>query len=89
MTLPENETTEHDKRSWSAKCDHVSRRIFSDEKLKGKTLKFALELLANNCTDEHSLENIISEKLKKGEPLDDYEKSMMEDMYLTHAKLFG
>ncbi len=89
MKTQEDERTEHERRSWSAKCGHVTWRIFADEQLKGKTLKFALELLESDKTEEYSLEKAISEKLKNGEPLSDYEKSMLEDVYLTHAKLFG
>ena len=36
---------EHKKRSIGAKCGHVLRRISNGEPLKGKVLKFALEVI--------------------------------------------
>ena len=78
-----NTRTEHEKRSIGAKCGHVIRRISKGEPLKGKTLKFALEILGQNEQDStDSTIYLISNKIKKGQELDDYEKSILEDIGL-------
>ncbi len=88
-TFNENERSEHERRSWSAKCGHVKRKIFADEPLKGKTLDFALKLFDLENTSGNNISKIIYEKIEKGEVLSSYEKSIMEDAILTGAKLSG
>lgn len=83
------ERSEREKRSWSAKCGHIKRRISADEPLKGKTLVFALELLKSESFSDNDMIKTISEKIKKGDNLSNYEKSILEDAILTHAKLSG
>lgn len=80
-----NTRTEHEKRSIGAKCGHVIRRIS-----KGEPLKFALEILGQNQQDStDSTIDLISDKIKKGQELDDYEKSILEDIVLTNKKIYG
>ena len=85
----ENERSEQEKRSWSAKCGHVKRRIFADEPLTGKTLDFALKLFDLENTSGNNISRILYEKIKNGEVLSNYEKSVMDDAILTHARLSG
>ena len=85
----ENERSEQERRSWSAKCGHVKRRLFADEPLKGKTLDFALELFDLENTSGNNISKIIYDKIMKGEVLSSYKKSIMEDAILTGAKLSG
>lgn len=93
-TLNQNELEElesiaaHIRKSHSARCGHVKRRILAGERLTGKTLKFALEVLESQTgfSDQAFLLNI-AEKLKKGSQLDDYEEHIMVDVILLHAKL--
>lgn len=87
--LYRNERSEKEKRSWSAKCGHIKRKIFANEPLKGKTLKFALQVLEASKQSKNDIIVTISDKIRKGEDLNDYEKSMMEDAILTHSKLSG
>ena len=70
----ENERSEQENRSWNAKYGHVKRRILADEPLKGKTLKFALKLLKSEKLSEDNISRNISEKIKKGEIISNYEK---------------
>ncbi len=83
------ERSEREKRSWSAKCGHIKRRISADEPLKGKTLAFALDMLKSESFLDNDMIKTISEKIKKGDNLSNYEKSILEDAILTHSKLFG
>ena len=84
-----DERSEKEKRSWSARCGHVKRKIFANEPLQGKTLIFALQVLETSKQSENDITVIISNKIRKGEKLSDYEKSAMEDAILTHSKLSG
>lgn len=78
------------RKSHSARCGHVKRRILAEERLKGKTLDFALDVLASQTgfSDPSFLQGI-AESLKKGVPLDEYEKHIMVDVILVHCKIAG
>lgn len=76
------------RKSHSARFGHVKRRILAGERLTGKTLELALEVLESRAdgSDRDFLLNI-AEKLKKGVQLDGYEEHIMVDVILVHAKL--
>lgn len=59
-------------------CGHVKRKLMKNERLTGEELETALRAVG----DEK-----IAEKLKNGEPLSDYEKHLMIDMWLPHLRL--
>ncbi len=81
---------EHQKRSIGAKCGHVIRRISAGAPLKGKTLKFALDVINESKQGSADSELYsISDKIQKGQELSDYEKSIMEDIILTNKKIYG
>lgn len=83
-------TSNRMRKSHSARCGHVKRRIEAKERLTGKTLDFALEVLGTqrHSSNDQFLYNI-AEKLKKGIPLDDYEEHIMVDVILVHSKIKG
>ncbi len=87
--MNEDDRTEKEKRSWSARCGHISKKLFNDEPLKGKTKIFALELLSLESYKDDECFIQIHHKITNNELLTDYEKSMMEDVVLTNSKLFG
>lgn len=66
------------RKSFSAQCGHVKRRILSGERLKGKTLKFALDVISDDT---------VCAKLKAGEKLTDYEAHLVVDVWLLHLRL--
>ena len=80
----------HVRKSHSARCGHVKRRILAGEPLKGKTLAFALELLESQrgFSDGDFLREM-ARKLEKGIPLTEYEEHIMVDVVLVHSMLKG
>lgn len=73
-------------KSTSAKCGHIKRRLSRGERLTGKTLEFALEVLATGCGES---KGEIAEKLEAGIQLTEYELHLMLDVYLLHARFTG
>jgi hypothetical protein len=67
------------RKSISAKCGHVTRRLRRKERLTGKVLDFAIEV-AGEGTD-------IADKLAAGVSLSDYELHLLLDVYLLHCRL--
>ena len=65
FSIWENGRSEREKRSWSAKCGHIKRKIFADEPLKGRTLAFALELLKSESSSDNDMIKNISKHLGK------------------------
>jgi hypothetical protein len=59
-------------------CGHVSRRLNKNERLTGDML----ELAVSAAFDEKT-----ANKLRNGEPLDDYEKHLIVDVALLHMRL--
>lgn len=81
----------HIRKSHSARCGHVKRRILAGERLTGKTLEFALEVLESKAyySSDPSFLQKITEKLKKGDTLDEYEVHILVDVILVHIKIAG
>jgi hypothetical protein len=61
----------------STMCGHVKRRILRNERLKGKTLEFALT----------TVDDVVGEKLITGTLLTEYEKHLVVDVWLLHTRL--
>jgi len=70
------EIAEH--KRFATLCGHVSRRLKSNERLRGNVLDCALGAVNDEKT---------AEKLRKGEPLTDYEKHLIVDVVLLHMRL--
>lgn len=68
-------------KSNSAKCGHVTRRLMRNEPLTGKTLEFALSVVGEDSD--------IADKLRAGQPLNDYERYLMLDVILLRKRLSG
>jgi hypothetical protein len=66
------------RKKFATQCGHVSRRLYRDERLTGELL----ELAVSAC-----FEDMTAEKLRKGEPLTDYEKHLIVDVALLHMRL--
>ena len=66
------------RKKFATLCGHVSRRLNNHERLTGNIL----ELAVSAAVDEKT-----AEKLKNGEPLDDYEKHLIVDVALLHMRL--
>jgi hypothetical protein len=67
------------RKSISAKCGHVKRDLRRNKRLTGKTLAFALTVVGEDSE--------ISEKLKAGRVLTDYELHWVIDVRLLNARL--
>ena len=59
-------------------CGHVGRRLRNNERLTGNVLELAVSAAFDETT---------AEKLRHGEPLDDYEKHLIVDVALLHMRL--
>jgi hypothetical protein len=68
------------RKSFSTRIGHVKRRVMRDERLKGVMLEFALSLIGDDA---------VANKLKHGTTLTDYEKHLLVDVWLLHARLGG
>jgi hypothetical protein len=68
-----------ERKRFSTLCGHVTRRLMKDERLTGSALECALECAAGDAE--------VCEKLKKGEPLSDYQKHLMIDVWMVHMRL--
>jgi hypothetical protein len=75
-------------RSESAKYGHVTRRLLRNERLTGKVLESALSVVGQGGTGD-SLCDGIAAKLIAGQQLSDYDKQIMIDVLLLHARLGG
>lgn len=67
-----------ERKSVSAKCGHVKRRLLRDEPLTGELLEFALDLVRDDG---------IAAKLQAGQKLNPYELHLMVDVFLLHRKI--
>ena len=78
-------------RSFSARCGHVNRRLLSGERLTGKVLELALEVVGEPHGQDglSAMGREIANKLKLGHTLTDYELHIMVDVLLLHARLGG
>jgi hypothetical protein len=78
---------EHERRSHSARCGHVKRRLLEGRPLTGELLDFALSIIG----DQKKLGSLrlsdLGRKLIDGERLTEYQLHLMVDVYLLHAKL--
>lgn len=77
MFKPDTPERRAERKSFGMRCGHMKRRLRAKERLEGKMLEFALDI----ANDE------IGEKLKAGEPLDDYEMHLMIDVWMLHIRL--
>lgn len=78
------------RKSHSARCGHVKRRILAGESLKRKTLEFALEIIASHDSfSDNKLLNEMARKLRAKIPLTDYEAHILVDVLLVHSKIEG
>jgi hypothetical protein len=75
-------------RAESAQYGHLTRRLLRNERLTGKVLESALSVVGQGGTGD-SLCDGIAAKLITGEQLSDYEKHIMIDVLLLHARLGG
>jgi hypothetical protein len=66
------------RKHFATQCGHVSRRLYRDERLEGELLELAVSACFEDAT---------AEKLRKGEPLTDYEKHLVVDVALLHMRL--
>ena len=63
-----------ERKRFSTLCGHVARRLKNDERLTGNVLERAVSA---------AFEEKTAEKLRKGEPLSDYEKHLIVDVGLV------
>lgn len=76
------------RKSKNASIGHVKRCLLKKEPLTGKTLELALSFVDAEGDDDFSqFLRKIGEKMKAGQPLDDYELHIMVDMILLQAKI--
>lgn len=82
------EEKQKERKSRGASYGHITRKLNNNDPLTGKTLELALELVDVIGDDEQSkfMRNI-GNKLKAGEPLDEYEHHIMVDVLILHARL--
>ena len=66
------------RKKFATLCGHVTRRLMKNERLTGNVL----ELAVSAAFDEKT-----ADKLRNGEPLDDYEKHLIIDVGLLHMRL--
>lgn len=74
----------------NARCGHIKRKLFRNERLTGELLKLALDVVGDPVEgkDEESMfRKNIATKLKHGMPLEEYELHCMVDMWLLHVRL--
>lgn len=68
------------RKKFATLCGHVSRRLHKNERLTGNVLELAISAAFDEKT---------ADKLRAGEPLDDYEKHLIVDVALLHMRLAG
>lgn len=77
-----------ERKRFGAQCSHVTRRLMRDEPLTGKVLEFALGFFGKRVDGAADpFYDGIVDKLKAGTPLDDYEKHILIDVRMLHARL--
>lgn len=80
-----------ERKSYGAKLGIVTKHLVEKKPMTGKVLETALELVT--CDDPEAGINKdpffigIAEKMKAGQPLDDYEFHMVVDVHMVHNKL--
>jgi hypothetical protein len=65
------------RKKFATQRGHVSRRLYRNERLTGELLEIAVSAAFEEST---------AEKLRKGEPLTDYEKHLIVDVALLHIR---
>lgn len=81
LTTEEYKQKQRARKSFSARCGHIKRRLNSNEPLTGKSLELALELAGDDSD--------LARKLMTGETLSSYEHHLFVDVVLLHARLSG
>lgn len=71
-------------RRFSTKCGHLTRKIIDGEALSGSSLDFAIDII---CCSSNEKSYKLGRKLILHDKLTDYEKHLMVDVLLLHAKL--
>lgn len=74
-----------ERKSRGGSYSHVTRRLRQKQPLTGKTLELALDLIGEGSKSAPF--DKIASKLTNGEPLDDYERHLMVDVALVHARV--
>lgn len=80
-----------ERKSLGMKYGIVTKHLIEKKPMKGKTLETALSLVT--CEDPAAGVNTdpltmgIAQKLRAGEPLNDYEAHLMIDVWMLHSKL--
>lgn len=69
------------RKTFATRIGHVKGRVLRNERLRGELLKFALD----NCVRD----DVVAEKLRRGEELTVYEKHLVMDVWALHARLAG
>ena len=77
------------RKSISAKCGHVKRKIHEEESLTGGLLEFALGVIEESRPgfSDNDFLNKLSTKLRTGGKLGEYEEHIMVDVLLLHKRL--
>lgn len=70
----------------SARYGHIKRRLLRGEPLSRDLLELALDLVGDGNTGDELLDGIAN-KLIANQPLGDYERHLMVDVFLLHARL--
>ena len=69
---------------FSAKCGHLTRKIMAGKDLSGSSLDLAIDII---CSSSSEWAHELGRKLVRHEKLTDYEKHLMLEVLLLHAKL--
>ena len=69
---------------FSAKCGQLTRKIMADEDLSGSSLDLTIDII---CSSSSEWAHELGRKLVGHEKLTDYEKHLMLEVLLLHAKL--
>jgi hypothetical protein len=78
-------------KSFSARIGHIKRKLKHNERIEGKTLDLALKILKEkiDVSENDKFLSCISEKLKLGESLTEYEYHFFVEIILDIRKLYS
>lgn len=77
------------RKRYSARLGHIKRRVHQGERIEGKLLDLALQVIPGGGADDPDDLKAIHRKLIEGESLNGYEQHLVIDMFLLHARLAG
>lgn len=75
-----------ERKSRGARISHITRHLNTNERLTGKTLELALDIIGDGNSGDPFFDGI-AKKLIAGETLSEYEHHMMVDVRLLHVRL--